>query len=53
MIFDTQTEKLGVGYMTREGWAETQETLFAVGLIEKRIEPTLFYDNTFWTNYKK
>lgn len=53
MFFDAETDKLGIGYMTHEDWKQTQETLFKIGLIDKEIEPTSFYDNTFWKTYNK
>lgn len=53
MIFDPQAVKLGMGYMTEEDWTQTQNTLFEVGLIDKKIESASFYDNTFWKTYNE
>lgn len=53
MFFDTKVETLGIGYMEEKGWIQTQETVLAVGLIDRKIEPTAFYNNAFWRNYNK
>jgi len=53
LIFDTDAQKNGAGYMTQEGWQETEDTLFKVGLIDRKIAPTNFFDDTFWRSYNK
>jgi ABC-type nitrate/sulfonate/bicarbonate transport system substrate-binding protein len=52
LFFDSETERLGLGYMTGEGWRKSQKALFDVQLIDEQVDESSFYDNRFWEAYR-
>jgi len=52
LLFSARPPGFGIGYMTTEGWEQTQDTLLAVGLIDKRMAAGSFCDNGFWQAYR-
>jgi NitT/TauT family transport system substrate-binding protein len=41
------TKEHGLGYQTKEGWEETQNLIFELGLIEKKLDVNEIYTNDF------
>lgn len=47
LILDEKTNQYGVGYMLREDWEATQNTLLECKQIQNKIDPRFFYDDHF------
>ena len=53
MIFSADTKQLGAGYMTKEGWENTQHTLLRLKQIDTKIDSSYFYDTSFFDKYRQ